>query len=140
MAILGLSTIFLVIVLMITRVDLIAMLSHAKTNGSTQFHLAVLFLMVMQLYMLSSRAFFGTSLGEWAFDMRMGTAADFRKAKYPVQVLWRMILVLATGVVVMPILSKLTGRDLFAELGGPQLYRRSGRDDQARLSFHRYTG
>lgn len=124
MAISGIATIFLVMILVITRVDLVAMLSHAKTDLSTIFHLALLFFAVMQMYVLTSRCFFGATVGEWAFDLQMGTDEDRKKATYALRVIWRMILVLATGIVTLPLLSKLFGRDLLAMLGGPQLYRR----------------
>lgn len=124
MAITGVATIFLVVILMITRIDLVAMLSHAKTDLATMFHLVLLFGAVMHLYMLSTRCFFGASIGEWSFDLQMGTDEEQKRASYPFKVIWRMALVLATGVVLLPLLSKLFGRDLFALLGGPQLYRR----------------
>ncbi|MCM2281818.1 MAG: hypothetical protein NDI61_08220 [Bdellovibrionaceae bacterium] len=124
MAITGIATIFLVVILMITRIDLVAMLSHAKTDLATIVHLALLFLAVMQLYMLSARCFFGATLGEWSFDLQMGTDQDQARAMYPLRVIWRMVLVLATGLITLPLLSKIFGRDLLAMLGGPQLYRR----------------
>ncbi len=124
MAIAGVTTIFLVVILVITRIDLVAMLSHAKTDFSTIFHLGALFFAVMHLYVLASRCFFGATVGEWAFDLQMGSEEERKKATYPPRVIWRMILVLATGIVTLPVLSKLFGRDLLALLGGPQLYRR----------------
>lgn len=124
MAISGIATIFLAIILVITGVDLVAMLSHAKTDLATIFHLSMLFVAVMHLYVLSSRCFFGATIGEWSFDLQMGTDEDQKRAAYPLRVMWRMILVATTGVITLPLLSKLIGRDLFAMLGGPQLYRR----------------
>ncbi len=124
MAILGVSTIFLVIILMITQIDIVRLLTYAKTSVATHVQLALLFLSVMQIYMLSARSFFGATLGEWAFDMFLGTEEDRRMANYPIKAMWRMILILLTGIVVLPILSKIFRRDVLADLGGLQLYRR----------------
>lgn len=123
LAILGVSTLLLVVVILITKVDLVRILMHPQTGAATQFHLVLLFLCVMQLYVLSARSFFGVTLGEWAFDMQLGTADERKKALYPFRVLWRMVLVLLTGVMLIPLVSMIVGRDLFAAMGGLQLYR-----------------
>ncbi len=124
MAILGVSTIFLVVILMITQIDIVRLLTYAKTSVATHVQLALLFLSVMQIYMLSARSFFGATLGEWAFDSFLGSDQDRRMAHYPLKVIWRMALILMSGVVVLPILSKILRRDVLADLGGLQLYRR----------------
>lgn len=120
----GLSTILLVCILTITKINLIGMLSNAATDGPTQLNLFLLFLAVLQMYMLISRAFFGATLGEWAFDQQLGTDADQRNIWYPVQVLGRTLVNTATGLVVLPLLSFAFKRDLAKYITGLQIYRR----------------
>lgn len=124
MVVSGMTMILLVCILMITKVNLVGLLSNAQTDVPTQFHLALLFLSVLQLYMLTARSFFGATLGEWAFDLQLGGSYDQSRAIYPILAAWRMLLVTATGVVVIPVLSLIFKRDLASGLTGLQLYRR----------------
>lgn len=124
MVTLGISTIFLVCILAITRVNLMGLLSNANTDTSTQIHLAMLFVAVLQMYMLTARSFFGASLGEWAFDLEVGTVEQQRSAVYPLQVAWRTLLMTFTGFIVLPLLSLVFNRDLAQPLTGLALIRR----------------
>lgn len=124
MVTLGISTIFLVCILAITRVNLMGLLSNANTDVSTQVHLLMLFVAVLQMYMLTARSFFGASLGEWAFDLQVGTDDQQRSALYPLQVAWRTLLVTFTGFLLLPLLSMIFKRDLAQPLTGLELVRR----------------
>lgn len=123
MVISGVATIALVCILAITRINLVGMLTNAKTDVPTQIHLALLFLAVMQMYMLVSRAFFGASLGEWAFDLQLGRGDQHKKWTYPLQIVWRTLLITATGMVILPLLSLVSRRDLLKYLTGLQLFK-----------------
>jgi hypothetical protein len=124
----GFASIFLVVLLTITQVDLNRMLSNSTTDMKTYMQIGMLFLVVLNIYMISARGIFGSSLGEWAFDLQIGTRAEQRRPIYLVKIVWRMILVMATAFITLPILSKIFGRDLFAKLGAPQLYNHLARD------------
>jgi len=121
----GISTILLVAILAITRINLIGMLANAQTDGATQLNLALLFLGVVMMYMLTARSFFGASLGEWAFDLQLGTDEEQRSPWFPVRVALRAVIVTVTGIVPLPLLSALVGHDLLRPVTGLQLYRRS---------------
>ncbi len=123
MVVAGIATILLVCIITITHINLVAMLSNASTDSATQLNLVFLFFAVLQMYMLVSRAFFGASLGEWAFELQMGTNVQHRKLAYPAMVLWRSLVVTFTGVLILPLLSFGLGRDLTRYLTGLQLYR-----------------
>jgi hypothetical protein len=124
----GFASIFLVVLLTITQVDLNRMLASSTTDMQTYMQIGMLFLVVLNIYMISARGIFGSSLGEWAFDLQIGTRAEQRRPIYLVKIVWRMILVMATAFITLPILSKIFGRDLFAKLGAPQLYNHLARD------------
>lgn len=122
MVITGFATIFLVSILLITEVDLVALLSNSRTDISTFMNLGLLYFIVMQLYMLSARGVFGATLGEWAFDMQLGTIDEQRQPAYYGKIMWRQLLMIVTGFVSIPVLSKIFRRDLAAGMGAPQLY------------------
>jgi hypothetical protein len=125
MVVAGISTILLVCIITITQINLVAMLSNASTDMATQKNLVFLFLAVLQMYMLVSRAFFGATLGEWAFDTQLGTETQQRKLVYPLQVVARMFLITITGLFAIPLLSFAFKRDLGKYLSGLQLFRRT---------------
>ncbi len=73
------------------------------------------------LYMVVSRGIMGSSLGEWACDLRLGQPHERLRANYILRVAVRATIVLATGLVVLPLLSLLIGRDLAGSLSGLKL-------------------
>jgi hypothetical protein len=119
----GVAIIALVVILALTHINLMGLLNNAQTDGQTQLHLVLLFVAVLQIYMLTARGYFGASLGEWAFDLQLGTAQQRANPWYPVQVAWRGLVVTVTGLVVLPLLSMIARRDLTKYLTGLQLYR-----------------
>lgn len=124
MVVTGIGTILLVCILLITKVNLVGLMNNAQTSGPTRIHLVLLFLAVLQFYLLIARSFTGASLGEWAFDLQMGTNEDRKRIVYPLQVAWRTLLITLTGIVFLPLLSFFFKRDLVKYLTGLQLYRR----------------
>ena len=125
MVVAGISTILLVCIITITHINLVAMLSNAATDMATQKNLVFLFLAVLQMYMLVSRAFFGATLGEWAFDTQLGSDEQQKKLYYPALVLWRSLVITFTGLFAIPLLSFAFKRDLGKYLSGVQLLRRA---------------
>ncbi len=124
MIVTGVGTILLVAIILITHINLWGLLSNAQTDRPTQLHIALLFISVMQLYLLTARSFFGASLGEWAFDLQLGTREDQQTTIYPLLVAWRTLIITLTGIVILPAISLLLGRDLASQVTGLQLYRR----------------
>lgn len=125
MVVAGLSTILLVCIITITHINLVAMLSNAKTDGPTQLNLVFLFFAVLQMYMLVARAFFGATLGEWAFDLQMGTTSQQRSLTYPLQVVARTLVTTLTGLLPLALLSFAFRRDLGRYFSGLQLFHRT---------------
>lgn len=121
----GLSTILLVCILAITKINLVALLTSAATDVVTSVNLALLFVAVLQMYMLVARAFFGATLGEWAFDLQLGRKEDQARIAFPFRVALRTMLMTVTGLAFLPLISLLLRRDLGRDVSGLQLYRRS---------------
>ncbi|MGE0763307.1 MAG: hypothetical protein AB7N80_08515 [Bdellovibrionales bacterium] len=119
----ALSLMFLVTLMTITKVDLAALVFQVGMDVPTKVAFGVLFASVLLMYIVVVRSFYGRTLGEWTFDHQMGDDQQQMQALYPVQVMWRAVLIMATGVITIPLLSMIFGRDLLAPLTGLQLYR-----------------
>ncbi|MFM6926830.1 MAG: hypothetical protein ACKOX6_00105 [Bdellovibrio sp.] len=74
------------------------------------------------IYLITTRIFMGSSVGEWACDLRLGQPQERLASAYAVRVVLRCTLILATGVVTLPILSLLSGKDLAGVLSGLRLF------------------
>lgn len=114
---------FLISLLWVTKVDLLGVMTTAQSDIATQLSLAVLYIAVYQMYVIVSRSFFGRTLGEWTFDHQLGDEKQQKSGLYPLQVVWRSLLITLTGIVVLPILSMLVRKDLASYLTGLQLYK-----------------
>jgi hypothetical protein len=79
------------------------------------------FILSSWVYMLTLRIFFGFSIGEWACDLRLGQPTERVRRSYPLKVFARTSLILLTGLVTLPALSVLFGRDLSGALSGVRL-------------------
>lgn len=121
----ALSMIFLAALVSVTQIEVSAVMASAKTDLAAQIALAVLFLAVMQIYLILGRSFFGRTLGEWTFDVQLGEDQQIEKATYPIRVLFRSILNVATGLVALPILSFIVRRDIAGLVTGLRLYRQN---------------
>ncbi len=114
---------FLISLLWVTQVDLLGVMTTAQSDIATQLSLAVLYVAVYQMYVIVSRSFFGRTLGEWTFDHQLGDEKQQKSGMYPLQVVWRSLLITATGIVVLPLLSMIFRKDLASYFTGLQLYK-----------------
>lgn len=119
----ALSLIFLVSLILVTGVNLSSVIMNTQTDLTTQLSMGVLFIAVMQMYVIVSRSFFGRTLGEWTFEMQLGDDNQHQMSSYPLRVLLRSLITILTGVILLPTLSLLFGKDLAGAMSGLQLYR-----------------
>ncbi len=119
----ALALVFLAATLTVTKVDLNVVLSNLNRDMMTQISLFVLYVMVMQMYVVISRAFFGATLGEWTFDLQIGQDDEQALESYPIKVAARSLLNVITGIVLLPLVSALIGRDVAGQISGVKLYR-----------------
>jgi len=124
LVVLGFSLVFLLSLLLVTRVNLLNVYNSAQNDFLTQLSVVSLYVAVMQIYVIISRSFFGKTLAEWTFELQMGDDEQQKKSLYPLQVLWRSIVVTLTGVILLPLLSFIVRRDLTFYFTGLQLYRK----------------
>lgn len=114
----------MIILLVITKVDLVRNLSNPDSQGLIYVATFAMFAGVAFIYLVLNRIYMGCTPGEWAFDQRVGKPEELNSAIYSLKVVARSILVIATGFVVFPILSVLIGRDFLGSITGAQLYRK----------------
>lgn len=123
--ILAFSLIFLVSLMSVTGVDLVSIVHSTQSEFATQISMLVLYFAVLEMYVVVLRSFFGCTVGEWTFDLQLGTDDQILRAIYPLQVLWRSFFILLTGVILLPILSYLFKVDIVAKFTGLQLYKKN---------------
>lgn len=83
---------------------------------------AMIYVIGSWLYMITTRFFIGSSIGEAACDIRLGKPQERMSSWYFLKVVLRATLVVATGLVVLPFLSLLFGRDIPGTLSGLKLF------------------
>lgn len=121
LVVLGVGCVLLAVLLGVTGANLVALLENSKTDTATMALLGVLFVASGLLYTLAARSFMGSTLGEWSYEIRIGSAARRGRWFYPLLVLWRGALVAATGFVFFPIISALVGHDVLKWLTGLEI-------------------
>jgi hypothetical protein len=119
----GLGLVFLAASLTVTKVDLNVVLQNLNRDIMTQVALLVMFVAVMQMYVVMARAIFGRTLGEWTFDLQIGQDAEQQQGSYPLKVAFRSFLIVITGLFLLPFVSVIIGRDVAGQLSGVKLYR-----------------
>lgn len=119
----ALSLIFVISLLTVTKVDLALVVANLKIDLMTQIAFGVLFVAIMQMYVIISRSYFGRTLGEWTFDVQLGKDDEQHRGGYPLKVTFRSFLVTVTGLVLLPVLSALFRTDLAGRLSGVRLYK-----------------
>ncbi len=122
--IIGLTNVFMAALLLVTGVDVIYILTHPQSDILTKVSVGVVLFSVWMFYLLIARTFFSKTLGEWATDCQLGTNPQTVKMSYPLRVAMRAIVNTITGIVVLPLLSVLTGKDLVGSLCGIKLYKK----------------
>ena len=124
-AVFGMSLLFLVGMLMITGSALDSIVYSFQESLAAKISIALLMTSVLLIYVTVSRTFIGATLGEWAFDCQVGTEEQINSPFYPVKIAIRSMVTIATGLVLLPILSLLFKRDMAGTLSGVYLYRKN---------------
>lgn len=117
------SLVFLVALLMVTKVDLNTVIRNLNADIMTQLSFGVMFIAVMQMYTVISRVFFGRTLGEWTFDFQIGEDKEQKFEGYPVKIVVRSLVTTLTGIIFLPVISAIVGHDIAGQVSGAKLYR-----------------
>lgn len=125
MLVIAASLLCMIILLVITKVDLIGNLSNPDAQGMIYIATLSLFAGVSFIYLTLNRIYIGCTPGEWAFDQRVGKPEELNKASYSLKIVARSLLVILTGFIVFPILSAIFGQDFVGSVTGAQLYKKA---------------
>jgi hypothetical protein len=109
------------IVFLMLAIPLVGEHSLSHIDGTIILGIATF---TMALYMVILRCFLGYTIGEWACDLRLGRPHQFVQPTYPIRVLLRFLLNLATGMITLPLLSLIVGQDLAGRWTGVALFTR----------------
>lgn len=115
----------LMAILMITKVDLVKMLSENPNDIELWMTFPMILIGMGFIYMSLSRILLGASLGELVFDVNLGTKADQAKPFYSFRVLGRNLISILTGYITLPILSLIMRKDYLGTISGIRLYKKS---------------
>jgi len=113
----------LIAMLAITKVDLIANLSQPDPQYLIYWATLTLLGAIQIIYYVSCRAFLGCTPGEWAFDQRCGNEVQLASSTYVLRVAARSVINVATGFVLMTIISLILRFDVLAAVTGTQIQR-----------------
>lgn len=80
------------------------------------------FLLSFWMYMIFLRSFNGATIGEWTCSLRLGQPWQRMQSGYILKVLARTTLIMATGIIAVPLISLLLKRDLAGEISGVKIY------------------
>ncbi len=114
----------MIAMLSITKIDLFMNLNHAETSRFVYVATAGLFLTVAFVYMVVNRAFLGYTPGEWAFDQCCGNENQKNSVAYIPRLVFRTLVVMATGFITMPMLSYLFNKDVAGQIAGVTLFKK----------------
>ena len=120
--VMALSTLFVVSLVAITQIDIINMVQNHNMGTKVAIELTLLFFGTSLVYYMLSRGMFGSTLGDWAFDVQLGSQEDRLNLMYPLQVIFRTFVIIATGIITIPILSVAFGKDMAYYFSGLKLY------------------
>jgi hypothetical protein len=125
MLILAASLLCMIIVLVITKVDLIANLSHPDSEGLIYAATGAMVACVSFIYLTLNRIYIGWTPGEWAFDQRIGKPEELDSSIFSLKVIARSSLVIATGFALLPILSFVFNKDIAGSITGARRYKKA---------------
>jgi hypothetical protein len=109
------------ILLGLSCLSLIVIAKISKTSN-VLLTLTEIFVASSWLYMIFTRCLIGSSLGEWACDLRLGHPSQKAGIKYGLRVTVRSTLIVCTGLVILPLFSLIIGDDLAGRISGLNLY------------------
>lgn len=116
----GINALLLMVLVGITRENPLSLRSFDIANPLLHVFFGQV-LLSSWCYMVILRSFMGSSLGEWACYLRLGREDEFMKSNYTLRVLFRCTLILATGLIPLPLISAISGQDCAGAISGLQI-------------------
>jgi hypothetical protein len=114
----------LIIALYVTKVDIIDFVFNAVGNLENMLVVPAILFMMICMYTIFTRIFIGGTIGEMVFDMQLGTSKEQKAPFYGFRVLARLLLVISTGFVTLPLISWIFRGDFAGKLTKLQLIKK----------------
>jgi hypothetical protein len=115
----------LIVLLVITKVDLFGNLLTPDEDGMIYYSLAGLFAGLCWMYLIVNRMFLGFTPGEWVFDQRIGKVEQLGTASYSLGIVMRSTIIIATGLILLPLASMISGKDWIGKLFNVQTFKKA---------------
>ncbi len=115
----------LVLLLAVTKVDLLSNLKNPDEQGFIYISTFSLLLTVGFIYYSCYRSFLGATPGEWAYDQKIEANTAKQDGLYTFKIVLRSLVIIATGVVFLPFFSWILKKDLTGNLIGLNLVRKA---------------
>jgi|GEM_PF-1020660 len=116
------SCVFILAFSVIVKTSVGALLGSMLHSQHRFLFFAEVFSICGWIYMVTIRSFMGSTVGEWACDLRLGQPHERLQSGYILKVALRSTLILFTGVLTLPVLSLVLGRDLAGMITGLRLF------------------
>jgi hypothetical protein len=118
----SMSCFFMLSFSILTKTALNHVLFSIKNIPEVGTFFLFVFVVSSWLYLITTRAFLGCSIGEGTCGLRLGKPQERQASNYVLRVILRNTIVVVTGVVVLPILSLLSRKDLQGLISGVSLF------------------
>lgn len=115
----------LVLLLAVTKVDLLSNLRNPDDQGFIYLSTFSLLLSVGFIYYSCYRAFLGATPGEWAYDQKIEPNTTKEDGLYTFKIVLRSLVIIGTGVIFLPFFSWVLRKDLVGNLIGLNLVRKA---------------
>jgi hypothetical protein len=115
----------MIVLLSITKADLGATLLSENPNPIVLLATLALFGAVTFIYLVTHRIFLGATPGEWAYDQQLGKQENMGTVGYAVGTVIRSLIVIATGIFPLPLLSVIIRKDIVGIMSGTQIFERN---------------
>lgn len=118
----SISCAFLVSFSLIMKTSLGPLLKSLNSDQGQGLLFLQIFVVASWLYSVTTRVFMGATIGEWACSIRLGRPQERLHSGYVLRVLLRSTLIVGSGLVTLPVLGLLSGRDLAGKFSGLRLF------------------
>ncbi|NUN06369.1 MAG: RDD family protein [Bdellovibrio sp.] len=116
------SSFFLFAFSLIMKTSIASIVGILGHNKSQMQFFAEIFFVFGWIYMVAVRYVMGSTIGEWACELRLGQPHERLKTSYVLRVALRSTIILCTGIITLPVLSILLGKDIPGVLSGLRLF------------------
>lgn len=113
-----------IVVLSVTKVDLIANWLNPDQDGWIILSSLALLALVTFVYLTVNRLFLGCTPGEWAHDCRIGRPEEQNTISFSLKVILRSLLIVVSGFIIFPLMSFIFKEDVAGEMSRIKIFKR----------------